>query len=107
MISLSPRCVLIAMVATICLALSNPAAAVDDYAAPGPPSAAAMGVDMVLVRPLSLVSTAVGTGVFLVSLPFSLLGMNVSDAGKRLVGEPAEYTFVRPLGNFQESSPRN
>lgn len=101
----STRRVLIALVAAVCLGLANPAVAVDDYAEPGTPSAAAMGVDMVLVRPVSLASTAVGTGLFLVSLPFSLLGMNVSDAGKRLVGEPAKYTFVRPLGDFQASDP--
>ncbi len=101
----SLRRALVVLVAAFAIGLANPAAAIDDYANPGPPSAAAMGVDVALVRPFSLAATAVGTGLFIVSLPFSLLGMNVGEAGNRLVVEPAKYTFVRPLGNFQASSP--
>lgn len=101
----SVRRALIVLVFALSLGLAGPAAAIDDYAAPGAPSAAAMGVDAVLIRPVSLVATAVGAGLFVVSLPFSLLGMNVKDAGRRLVVEPGKYTFVRPLGNFQASSP--
>lgn len=101
----SARRALIVLVAALGLGLAGPASAIDDYASAGTPSAAAMGVDMVLVRPVSLVATAVGTGLFVVSLPFSLLGMNTGEAGKRLVVEPGKYTFVRPLGNFQASSP--
>ncbi|MES1924521.1 hypothetical protein [Salinisphaera sp. T31B1] len=101
----SLRRALIVLVAALGLGLANPAAAIDDYANPGPPSAAAMTVDLALVRPFSLAATAVGTGVFLVSLPFSLLGMNTGEAGNRLVVEPARYTFTRPLGDFQANSP--
>lgn len=101
----SARRAFIAFVATVGLGLANPAAAIDDYASAGTPSAAAMGTDAVLVRPVSLAATAVGAGLFVVSLPFSLLGMNVGEAGNRLVVEPAKYTFVRPLGNFQAQSP--
>lgn len=99
------RRALIVFVAALGLGLANPAAAIDDYASGGTPSATAMGVDAVLVRPLSLATTIVGTGVFVISLPFSALGMNVGDAGRRLVVEPAQYTFTRPLGNFQAASP--
>lgn len=102
---LSARRALVVVVMALGLGLAGPAAAIDDYADPGTPSAAAMGVDMILVRPVSLAATAVGAGLFVVSLPFSLLGMNPGDAGNRLVVEPGKYTFVRPLGNFQASSP--
>ncbi len=64
-------------------------------------SAGAMTVDTLFVRPTSLAATAVGTGVFIVSLPFSLLGRNVDTAAATLVGEPARYTFIRPLGKFR------
>ena len=33
-------------------------------------------------------------------LPFSLLGINVGEAGSKLVLDPARFTFVRPLGEF-------
>ncbi|GAB3674432.1 hypothetical protein [Salinisphaera aquimarina] len=101
----SARRALIVFVAALGIGLANPAAAIDDYASSGPPSAAAMGVDVALVRPFSLAATVLGTGLFVVALPFSLLGMNVGEAGERLVVEPAKYTFVRPLGNFQANSP--
>lgn len=59
-----------------------------------------MVVDAVLVRPLGLVALILGAGVFVVSLPFSLLGRNVGEAGSKLVVDPAVFTFVRPLGEF-------
>ena len=67
-------------------------------------SAGAMAIDAVAVRPLSLIATALGTGIFLVSLPFSALGGNVDQAAKSLVIAPARFTFVRPLGAYD--SPR-
>lgn len=65
-------------------------------------SAAAMGFDFLMARPLGLASTIIGSGLFVVSLPFSALGMNVGEAGTRLVVEPAKFTFVRPLGEFDK-----
>lgn len=84
------------------LLAADPAAADERYVGE-PPSAAAMGADLLLVRPLSLVATVAGTGLFIASLPFSLLGRNVGDAGEQLVLRPAEYTFARPLGDFQDA----
>jgi hypothetical protein len=71
-----------------------------------PPSAAAMAADMLLVRPLGVLGTVVGTGLFVVSLPLSALGMNSEEAVQRLVAEPARFTFVRPLGDFNERGRR-
>lgn len=75
-------------------------AAVADVATVEPPSAAAMGFDVLMARPLGAVGTVLGTGLFVVSLPFSAVGMNVDDAAVRLMAEPAKFTFVRPLGDF-------
>lgn len=61
-------------------------------------NAPAMIFDLVLLRPLGLVGFAVGTAVFFVSLPFSLLGGNTGEAAQKLVVAPAKYTFTRPLG---------
>src|SRR5690625_1953105 len=63
-------------------------------------SAAAMTPDALLVRPLGLVATVLGAGLFVVSLPLSALGGNVGEAAQTLVVAPAEMTFVRPLGHF-------
>ncbi|RLA20674.1 MAG: hypothetical protein DRQ61_06780 [Gammaproteobacteria bacterium] len=70
-----------------------------DYGGYNETSAGEMFFDLVLVRPAMFVTTVAGTAVFLVGLPFSLLGGNVGEAGRTLVVEPAAYTFVRPLGD--------
>lgn len=62
------------------------------------PSAAAMVFDGLIVRPITLVATAVGTVLWVATLPFSLLGGNAGDAGETLVLEPAAATFLRCLG---------
>ena len=62
------------------------------------PSALAMTGDAVFVRPVLLATTIVGSVVYLVSLPFSLLGGNAEEAGEVLVVGPAKATFVRCLG---------
>jgi len=81
--------------------LAQPVAAEERYVSQ-PPSAEAMGFDLVFVRPLSLVGAVGGTALFVASLPFSILGMNADDAAVQLVGKPMQYTFLRPLGEFQD-----
>lgn len=63
-------------------------------------SAGAMAVDAVAIRPLGIVATVIGTGLFVVSLPFSALGGNVGEAADALVVAPAKFTFTRPLGEY-------
>ncbi len=64
------------------------------------PTGGTMLVDAFMVRPFMLVGTILGTATYIVTLPFSLLGGNAGEAGKKLVVEPAAYTFVRPLGEL-------
>jgi len=62
-------------------------------------SAEAMIGDLVIVRPLGITATAVGAVFFVASMPFSLAGMNTEEAFKKLVAEPADFTFARALGD--------
>lgn len=64
------------------------------------PSYGEMAVDGFVVRPVGLVSTVLGTGAFVLTLPFSALGGNVGEAARELVVRPARFTFTRPLGDF-------
>ncbi len=64
------------------------------------PEAAGMIIDDLVVRPISLVVTAVGVVAFVITLPFSILGGNVGEAGEKLVVRPAAYTVSRCLGCF-------
>lgn len=62
------------------------------------PAAFSMVGDLLIARPLLIAATAIGAGVFVVTLPFSAAGGNIADAGKALVLEPGEAAFVRCLG---------
>ncbi|MDB5972058.1 MAG: hypothetical protein JWQ90_4508 [Hydrocarboniphaga sp.] len=93
-------------VLAITLALASFGACADDEVAPteevmpnAAPSAGAMAFDLVVVRPLSLVATMLGSGLFLLQLPLDLIqGTPPVDPAQKLVVEPARYTFDRPLG---------
>lgn len=82
-------CILITFVCTTAAAKSSE---------PVMPDAGAMAIDVFLARPLGLVSLALGFGTFVVSLPFSIPSGNLSVAAKRLMVDPAKFTFARPLG---------
>ncbi|MDE1463560.1 hypothetical protein [Spartinivicinus poritis] len=62
------------------------------------PSAYAMVGDALIARPLLFGMTVVGSVAYVVTLPFSLLGENASQAAETLVLQPARATFVRCLG---------
>jgi hypothetical protein len=63
------------------------------------PSGHAMLLDLLILRPVGLVATAVGGIGYVVSLPFSAAGGNAEQARRTLVEDPAYYTFGRPLGD--------
>ncbi|WP_028080905.1 hypothetical protein [Solimonas soli] len=66
------------------------------------PSAVAMAADLLVVRPVSLVATVLGAGLFVLQLPLSLIqGEPPSEPARKLVVEPAKFTFSRPLGDME------
>jgi hypothetical protein len=85
----------------VSLAMFSSISTADDYrdTLDGKPSAGAMAFDLVIVRPVSLVATVLGTGLFMLSLPLALIqGERPSAPAQKLVVEPAKFTFSRPLG---------
>lgn len=63
-----------------------------------------MVVDAVVMRPLGLAATVVGTVLTVVTLPFTIPSGSVESSARELILRPAEYTFKRPLGDFSDSS---
>ncbi|MEQ1591789.1 MAG: hypothetical protein ABL892_05305 [Thiobacillaceae bacterium] len=61
-----------------------------------------MVVDIVVVRPLGLVTTVVGAALTVIALPFTLPSGSVGASAHELIVKPADYTFNRPLGEFYE-----
>jgi hypothetical protein len=58
--------------------------------------------DVLLVRPVSLAATVIGTAIFIVALPFSIPSGSVGLTAQTLIAEPFQYTFTRPLGDVSD-----
>jgi hypothetical protein len=67
------------------------------------PSAAAVAADAVIGRPVGLVTTIAGAGLFVITLPFTAPSGSARQAAWELVGRQGGWTFNRPLGR---SDPR-
>lgn len=59
-----------------------------------------MAIDMVLARPIGLLSVIGGSVLFVVSLPFTIPSGSMDEAADELVRKPINYTFRRPLGQI-------
>ncbi len=62
------------------------------------PGSEAIVADLLIARPIGAAVTAIGLGAFIVSLPFTVVGGNVAEAGDKLVVGPGKEAFVRCLG---------
>ncbi len=59
-----------------------------------------IAVDALLVRPLGLVSIAIGGSIFVISLPFTAISGSIGKATNILILRPVAFTFNRPIGDF-------
>jgi hypothetical protein len=57
-------------------------------------------IDLTMARPLGILGSAVGMTLHAVGLLFSVPGENFGEVGEVLVEAPLNYTFNRPLGQF-------
>jgi hypothetical protein len=57
--------------------------------------------DALVVRPVCLAATLVGSVVFVVALPAALFSKSVKKTANTLVVKPANATFKRPLGDME------
>ena len=82
-------------------------AAEDSYTVKGrgDVSAEAIIADGLVLRPAGVVATIVGTLAFVVILPFSIPTKSVNKAAQKLIMDPVNYTFVRPLGQIDSGRP--
>lgn len=62
------------------------------------PSASVVAADGLIARPLGLATTIAGTGLFLVTLPFSIPSGSVNESAQGMIVRPGGWTFVRPMG---------
>jgi hypothetical protein len=64
------------------------------------PTGGMMMGDALVMRPVGIVGTALGSVVWAVSYPFAYWGGNTDASTEALVQNPFEWTFQRPLGEF-------
>ena len=83
------------------LALADSGAASDDGDWTVERGFAAVG-DLLVVRPLGAAATVGGFGLFAVASPFAAMADGTEEVFDTLVKQPAEYTFVRDLGDFSK-----
>ena len=67
------------------------------------PSATAIVADVVIIRPLGLVSVVIGSALFVVALPFTIPAQGVKMTARKLVVEPFHFTFTRSIGETREA----
>src|SRR5512143_958983 len=58
----------------------------------------AIAIDLLIARPLELVATMLGTGLWIVGLPFTLSHDSTEPAAQKLLVKPVEYPLMRLSG---------
>ena len=92
------KCMVLVMAVVVVCTTPGFSAFAQDKDLEGEATGEGMIADFVLLRPLGIGATVVGTVFFIVSLPFSAPSGSVGVAFQKLVVEPATFTFARPLG---------
>ena len=100
MFKIAKKSLIIAMIAAMIIMPLATSALAAEYWDAEDPSGGEMVFDFVVLRPVGLIATAVGSVFFVVSSPFAALGGNMDTAKEKLVKDPAAFTFKRPLGQF-------
>jgi hypothetical protein len=86
-----------------CLAAGSPSLRADEHGIVSAVEFRALATADVLVeRPVGLCLFVTGIAAFVGTLPFAALGGNVSETADKFVARPFRYTFVRPLGHFED-----
>jgi hypothetical protein len=87
------------VVAVLSMSFSTIASA-EDVRYPDEPTAIGMLADFVVVRPFAILGAGISTVGYGLSYPFSYWARNTEQAKQKMVVEPFEYAFKRPLGDF-------
>ncbi len=90
------------LVMALCLTPAT-ALAIDDseiYVFKREPQGNMMAGDIAIVRPISIGCLVLSVGAYVIAWPFAALGGNAEEATQKMVKDPFNYTFRRPLGEF-------
>jgi hypothetical protein len=68
------------------------------------PTGTEITFDLMIACPLGFVGLALGTSIFVVTLPFAVATGSAKNTADKLVVEPYNFTLVRDLGEYQETA---
>ncbi len=57
-------------------------------------------IDLLVTRPIGIAAFGLGCAGLIATAPFAMMSGSGQQAFDAFIREPAEYTFVRPLGQF-------
>jgi hypothetical protein len=92
--------ILAIILALVAAPLGASAMAPDTFTETEETTGARMAADLLMVRPVGIAATLVGSAVFVVALPFTMISGDTQHSLDKLIKEPGKYTFNRPLGYF-------
>ena len=62
-----------------------------------------MMIEFAVARPAGIIASAIGICVYILTMPFHFLSEEAEQKAKdRFINDPIKFTFVRPLGDFEE-----
>jgi hypothetical protein len=61
-----------------------------------------VAADTLVVRPICLAATVIGSGLFVISLPIAAISHSIKKTAHVLVVRPARATFTRRLGDMED-----
>ena len=102
MFTRSRRFIVGLLIMTLCLSPVS-ALALDDseiYVFKREPQGNQMAGEFVIIRPIAMGCLVLSTAAYVLAVPFAALGGNAKEVTQKMVKDPFNYTFRRPLGDF-------
>ncbi len=86
---------ILALLPTVTLSFYSPGWTQERWAKEDPVTDQYTMADVLLARPIGFAAGIIGTGVFLLSLPFTIPTRSVDEAAQRFVVKPFKFSFER------------
>ncbi len=84
------------MVLTMVISLLSNGFAQEQWKANDPSTDEYMMLDILIVRPLGILAGVLGSGIFVLSLPYTIPTRGVNQAAEIFVKRPFQFSFTRP-----------
>ena len=87
--------VIVTVISTVALNLYAPGWAQERWSKDDPVTDEYNMADLLLARPIGIAAGIIGTGIFILSLPFTIPTKSVDEAAQNFVVKPFKFSFER------------